>query len=312
MLLTVTLNLAIDKTYNIDHLLPGKVQRIRESAAQPGGKGINVSRVAAELGEDVVATGFAGGFNGQYIRAELAKQPFRHDFQMIAEESRLCLNILSADGSSTELLEPGPTVTRLEIEGFLEKFYRLTRLAKVVTLSGSIPFGLPVGIYCELIQIAKKNGAVTLLDTSGDALVEGLQGRPDFVKPNKEELERTTKLKFEEDKELVNVIRSYLHKGIGCFVVSLGADGSIIGTGEGFYRVKPPHIRAVNTVGCGDALVAGFAVALAREMPLPEAIRLATAAAASNALHGDAGIIEKEQVENLINQVIIEQLFKLE
>lgn len=307
LILTVTLNLAIDKTYAMDHFTLMQVNRTREIIALAGGKGINVARVASSLGEEVVATGFVGGFNGQYIVKSLKEQLFKCDFQEISGESRLCINILS-NHSSTEILENGPNVRPEELKAFLEKFDNLSREARVVAISGSIPRGVAHTIYKKMIDIANKNGAYTILDSSGDSFLEGLEGRPYMVKPNKEELEKVLGYSLDTDGEICNAIRKYLHDGIQLFVLSMGSRGAIVGYNGEFFKVSPPVIDAINPVGCGDALVAGFAIGIARGMEIKKMIKLATATAASNALHNGAGMVKKLEVEQLIKQVQISKL----
>ncbi|AIF52525.1 1-phosphofructokinase family hexose kinase [Pelosinus sp. UFO1] len=307
VILTVTLNLAIDKTYAVDHFALTQVNRTRKVTALPGGKGINVARVASILGEEVVATGFVGGYNGRYIGKSLSEQTFQCDLQEIREESRLCINILS-NHASTEILENGPKIRPEELMAFLEKFDSLSRKARVVAMSGSIPRGVPPTIYKQMIEIANRNGAYSVLDSSGDSFSEGLMGRPYMVKPNIEELEKVLGYSLDTDAKICATIQHYLHEGIQLFVLSMGSRGALVGYQGEVFQVIPPHIDAINPVGCGDALVAGFAVGMARGMEIKEMIKLATATAASNALHHGAGMIEKIEVEAFIKQVKINKL----
>ncbi len=302
MILTVTLNVAIDKTYAVDHFALSQVNRTKEIAALPGGKGINVARVASVLGEEVVATGFIGGYNGRYITQNLKEQLFQCDFQEIGEESRLCINILS-NHSSTEILEHGPNISQEELTAFLEKFDNLSRRVKVVVMSGSIPRGVTHTIYKQMIEISARNRIYTILDSSGDSFIEGLKGRPYMVKPNKEELEKVLGCSLDTEAKICTCIQEYMNDGIALFVLSMGSRGALVGYNEEIFKVSPPIIEAINPVGCGDALVAGFAVGMARGMEIKEMIKLAAAAAASNALHHGAGMVQKVEVEELIKQV---------
>jgi tagatose 6-phosphate kinase len=307
VILTVTLNLAIDKTYAVDHFALSQVNRTRKINGLPGGKGINVARVASAFGEEVVATGFVGGYNGKYIVKNLKEQLFTCDFQEISEESRLCINILS-DHSSTEILEHGPHIRQEELAAFLEKFDSLSRKAKVVAMSGSVPRGVTHTIYKQMIEIADKNGAYTILDSSGNPFTEGLKGKPYMAKPNKEELEEVMEYSLDTNAKIYASIQQYLNDGIQLFVLSMGSRGALVGYNGEIFKVSPPIVDAINPVGCGDALVAGFAIGISREMKIKEMIKLATATAASNALHHGAGIIQKAEVDNLIKQVEVNKL----
>ena len=307
LILTVTLNAAIDKTYVIDHFALSQVNRTKEITALPGGKGINVARVASALGEEVIATGFVGGYNGKYVAKSLKEQAFQCDFQEIREESRLCINILDND-SSTEILENGPNIRPEELMAFLEKFDSLSKKSRVVAMSGSIPRGVTSAIYKQMIEIADRNGAYTILDSSGDSFIEGLKGRPYMVKPNKEELEKVLGHSLDTDARICASIQQYLNDGIQLFVLSMGSHGAFVGYNGEIFKASPPIVDAVNPVGCGDALVAGFAIGIAQGMKIKEIIKLATATAASNALHHGAGMVKKVEVENYIKQVQVNKL----
>lgn len=307
VILTVTLNVAIDKTYAVDHFALSQVNRTRKITALPGGKGINVARVLSVLGEEVAATGFVGGYNGRYIVQNLKEQLFTCDFQEISEESRLCINILS-NHASTEILEHGPNIKQEELAAFIEKFDNLSRKARVVVMSGSIPRGVTHTIYKQMIEIAARNGAYTILDSSGDSFIEGLKGRPYMVKPNKEELEKALGCPLDTEAKICASIQEYMNDGIVLFVLSMGSRGALVGYNGGIFKVSPPIVEAINSVGCGDALVAGFAIGIARGMRITDMIKLATATAASNALHHGAGIINKVEVEDLIKKVKVHKL----
>lgn len=305
-IVTVTLNAAIDKTYRVDRFPLGKVSRVGEMISVPGGKGINVARVARQLGGDVVATGFVGGSNGDYIERELSRQGIANDFVRVEGESRLCLNIIDlSNGLSTELLEPGPVVTELQVAAIRNKVKQLAAGSRVVALSGSLPKGVPASLYAELIGIVKAEGAQAFLDTSGDALVEGVKAQPHLIKPNEDEIEKLLGRKPEREDELYDSIRRLNAQGIACVVVTLGASGSVAGCEGRLYRIRAPRIDAVNPVGSGDSFVAGMAVAAARGESIEEALRLATAAGTANALNAQAGDVRPDDVKRLLGEVAV-------
>lgn len=306
LILAVTLNMAVDKTYTVPDYSIGNVFRTEEYKALPGGKGVNVVRVAKALGEDVRLTGFIGGNNGKTVLEGLKDQGIKSDFEFVKEETRTCINVLdSKNNTSTEILEAGPYIYEDELDRFLERYKYLSKRANVVALSGSLPNGVPKGIYENLINIAKENKAVTILDSSKESLEKGLRAIPFMAKPNRKELENVLGISLKCENDIINAADKYMKKGIKLFVVSMGEDGSIVGYNGDLYKVIPPQITPVNPVGCGDALVAGFAIGLSRNMDIKEVIRLSTAAATSNVLNYGAGIIKIEEVNSFLERINI-------
>jgi tagatose 6-phosphate kinase len=308
-LATVTLNAAIDKTYFMDEFPLGKVSRVRELRSFPGGKGVNVARVAHLLGESVTATGFAAGFNGSALTAGLDGQGIPHDFVRIEGESRLCLSMIDKNGTITELLEPGPIVQSDDLARMNAKVKELAARSSIVSFSGSPVQGAPADVYTGLIETAKREGARVLLDTSGAALSEGIKAKPWLIKPNEHEVAQLAGGQTPaSEEELGAVIRSVMERGIACVIVSLGAEGSLAGWEGQLYRVRAPRIEPVNTVGCGDAFLAGVAAGLLRGYEPVECLRLATASGTANALMQEAGNIRQEDVERFRSQVQIESV----
>ena len=193
MILTVTLNAAIDKRYVVDEFKIGEVNRVKECTYVPGGKGLNVSKPASIYGADVVATGFVGGHAGAYI--EDALQPFgiRSAFYHVNAESRSCINIWDERNQvQTEFLEPGFTLTEEDFAEFKEKFCELVEEADVLAMSGSVPKGIDGRAYQQLIKIVKDRGIPVILDTSGRLLEMGIEAKPTMIKPNIDEIRMLT------------------------------------------------------------------------------------------------------------------------
>lgn len=190
MILTVTLNAALDVTYEVGTLERGGSHRVQTVRERAGGKGINVARVAHALGCEVTATGLVGGLVGELIRDDLRRSGVVHDFVTVSGTSRRTLTVVETEsGEATVLNEAGPQVGEEEWRAFLEHFTALAASASVVVLSGSLPPGVPPDAYAELVRRAP--GQV-VLDADGAALTEGIRGRPDVVKPNADELARAT------------------------------------------------------------------------------------------------------------------------
>lgn len=308
MILVVNLNASVDKRYVLKDLVKGEVMRAVSVDNTPGGKGIHVANVAAILGEDCTATGFLGGRSGEFIADKLRDYGIPQDFVKVAGETRSCLAILTEDGAQTEILEPGPLVSGQEQASFLHKYDELLDKADVVAASGSLPQGLATDFYSELIRRAKQAGKKFLLDTSGEALQKGIEAKPWFIKPNKDELQALTGHTVKTEEEAAMQLRKFLQEGIQLAVVSLGAAGSLAGFAGKIYRVCVPHVEAVNPVGSGDSYVAGIAAGLVRGLSIEEILKLAAACGTANALEAESGFVDRAVVQALIPQIQVEEV----
>ena len=309
MILTVTLNTSIDKLYTLDALVPYSVMRVRQVHNTAGGKGMNVSRVAAQLGEEVTAMGFVGGYIGQYFES-LITQPLIHKaFTHVASETRSCINGWDmACDVSTEYLEPGAPVTPDEVARFYEDFRHALCKADAVTISGSVPKGVPDDCYATLITLCREAGKPVLLDASGETLRNAVQACPSFIKPNTDEIAQLLGYAPTGRRAIIDAAMQ-LHKGgIPYVAVSLGAQGALVVCNEGVWYGKPPHIQPKNTVGCGDSMVAGFAVGLVRGLPIQETLRLAVAVSAANALSMTTGGYDPKDLASIAPNVEIQPL----
>lgn len=308
MILTVTLNAAIDKRYVVEEFHMGRVNRIKECVNTPGGKGLNVSKAAAIAGAEVVATGFAGGHGGRYIEESLKNFHVKSAFYHLEAESRTCINIWDEINQvQTEFLEPGFSVTEEDFKGFVGKFKDLVKTADVVTLSGSVPKGLDGRAYQELVAIAKKAGKKVILDTSGKLLEMGIEARPFMIKPNIDEMRMLTGKQCDKIGDMIEAAKLIHKKGVAVVIVSLGGDGSLAVCREGIYQVSVPEIDAVNTVGCGDSMIAGFALGFAGGQSFEETLRTAGAISAASALREETGIFMKEDLERIYPEVKVKK-----
>ena len=311
MLLTVTLNTSIDKLYQIDALTPYEVMRVDGLCNTAGGKGMNVSRIAAQLGEPVTAVGFTGGFTGQYFESLITQQNICKAFTRVEAETRCCINIWDMDKKrSTECLEPGAAVTQEDVLRFYKEFEAALKKADAVTISGSVPKGVPVECYARLIEMCHTAEKAVLLDTSGEMLRLAVQAKPDFIKPNIDEIEQLLGYRPQTEEALVEAAQALRKNGVGTVVVSLGAQGALMVCGDGVFSGVPPCIVPKNTVGCGDSMVAGFAVGRMRGMTAEEQLRLAVAVSAANALSMGTGGYEEADFAAILPQVVISQLQK--
>ncbi|MCF2621710.1 hexose kinase [Collinsella tanakaei] len=311
MILTVTMNPSIDTRYTIDHLVVDDVNRV-VPAKTAGGKGLNVSRVLVQLGDEVVATGLLGGHSGAYLGDLMDADGIPHRFTPIAGESRTCIALLH-DGNQTELLESGPVVSAEELEAFVANFSDLVGQASCVTLSGSLPKGVPADTYARLIAIAAAAGVPVLLDTSGAALDAALEAevKPTLVKPNLTEINDLLGTSFTSD-DLLDLQRTLAadprFAGIDWVVVSMGAAGSVAFHGGRVLRARAPRIEAVNATGSGDSTIAGFAHAIAAGADDEEVLRCGNACGTLNAMDPQTGHLVMDKWDEIHGGVEIFEL----
>lgn len=309
MILTVTLNAAIDKRYVVENFQVGEVNRVKECAYVPGGKGLNVSKPLAISGADVVATGFVGGHAGNYIEDTLKPFHIKSEFYHVEAESRSCINIWDETNHvQTEFLEPGFTLTEADFEGFEEKFKGLVEKADVVAMSGSVPKGLDGTAYQRLVKIVKEAGKTVILDTSGRLLTMGIEAKPTMIKPNIDEIRMLTGKTCDNLDEMIAAAKLIHENGVEIVAVSLGGDGSFVVCDEGVFRAEVPKIDAVNTVGCGDSMIAGFALGLSEGLTIEETLRKASAISAAAAMREETGFYVKEDMEKIYPQIRIIKL----
>jgi tagatose 6-phosphate kinase len=308
--LMITLNAAVDATYAIERLVPGGAHRVRRAWHMPGGKGNNVARVLAACGHEVTATGFLGGATGAVIEAGLVDAGITPAFAWLESgDSRTCHTILDTSAAeATEILESGPAVTRGDAVRFLEALPGLVAGADVVVISGSAPVGIDAPFLAEMASVVREGAIRMAVDSSGATLAALLRERPDLIKPNADEMAALMghaasvedQVAFARD----DLVATRLAPD-GYVLVSRGSEGAVLVFGDRAIGARPPHIRPVNTVGCGDALLAGYVDAWLAGMDLDASLRQAVAFGAAAALQQVAGVVEPGDVERLRDQVQI-------
>lgn len=308
MIATITLNPSVDRRYMVKDFNKNGVFRAQQVEATAGGKGLNVARVIKQLGESVVTLGFLGGMNGEFIENELKKMGIINLFTKIKGETRNCIAILANDHSQTEILEPGPEITEKEINNFLKEYDNILKKSKIICASGSLPQNVPVDFYNELINRAKKANVKFILDTSGEALKYGIKASPFLVKPNRQEVQDITGIKINTERDLLKSAKILSKYAIKILVISLGSEGSVVIHDDELYKVRIPKINAINPVGSGDSMIAGFAVALARGLNFEETINFATACGTANAMEQGTGMINMKNVEFIMGNIVISKL----
>lgn len=289
MIATITLNAAIDKTIEIDSFIPGSVNRVIKSYMEPGGKGINVSKVVKALGGSTIALGFVGGNAGKWINESLSDLEIQTDFVLINQETRTNIKIIdTAKKQITDINDQGKEVEEIWIERLYDKVRFWAEASKVMVFSGSLPQNISFDIYQKLIQVAKEKGCKTILDADGDALLCGAKATPYMVKPNIHELENTFGVKLKNEQDIIKCCRYFLEQGVERVVISMGAEGALMITRAGAWRAEKINVVVKNTVGAGDSMVGAFAYGIDKEYTPVDSLKLAVATAT---IHVEQGTV---------------------
>mgnify|MGYP001117759849 FL=1 len=309
MILTVTLNSAVDKTYTVENFGVDRVHRPSSWRITAGGKGINVGRVYNELGGRAFITGFVGGHNGEHIIEGLRQEGIEHDLVRIHGESRVCVAVLDpVHRTQTELNEVGPEISPEELRQFVARYEALIPGMEYVVMSGSTPPGVPDTVYAELIDIAKRHNVKTVLDSSGAPLAEGLKANPYIAKPNVHELSGVIGRQLATIEETAEVAQELSGGDIEIVIVTLGRDGCLACTRGETWWARPPEIKFLSAVGSGDALAAAVVYVLANGGSVEEAVRLGTAAGAANATTFGAGYCKRDDIYALAEKTEVVRL----
>jgi 1-phosphofructokinase family hexose kinase len=309
MIITVTLNAAIDKTLAVPNFRLGRRHRAVEQTAMAGGKGVNVARALKSLGQPVIATGVAGGPNGTRIIEQLTEEAILNDFVRIREESRMSTAVVDpTSGEQTEINERGPLVTEAELELFVDKLLYLAKGAEVCVFSGSLPRGVEADVYARLITELRKLGVTTMLDSEGDALMLGTRAEPSVVSPNEIEAEELVGHEFADDQDRLNALHEIAALGSSEVIMTLssGCIGLLGDTERTLYRATLDPLEPVSAVGSGDAFLAGYVAARYGGRSPEECLRFAVACGAESTQHFGAGVLDPREVERLVPEVRVQ------
>ena len=305
---TVTLNPAIDEAVAIDEFEVGARNRCTLENLDPGGKGINASRVIARLGGRTIALGFIGGVTGQLLRARLDEERVMHAFDHVAEATRINVMIYERkNGRRTRLYLDGPHVAPEKIESLRCRLAQLPA-ESIVVFGGSLPAGIPATIYRDIVSELRRSGVRSIVDTSGEALQLALDAKPLLIKPNVEEAEEILGVRLSGDADVVRAARALQQRGAENVVISQAESGAIGVGPDGCWKAMPPAVEAKTTVGAGDSMVAGLALAFNDGRGLLEGLRLGTAAGAATVMVSGTHLCASNDVFALIERVRIEPL----
>lgn len=309
MIYTVTLNPALDKTVEIPGMALDTVNRVTSMRTDPGGKGINVSKVIAKLGGESCAVGILGGESGRTLLAALEREGLRTHFRFVEGQTRTNLKIIDrALHTNTDINEPGLTVSPADLDALLRDLLGMVREGDIVVLAGSLPQGAPQDTYRVWTAACREKGARVCLDADGVLLAEGLKAAPYLIKPNEDELSRLVGHRLTDTDELIAEGRRLLKGGVTRVVISLGERGALYLRGNEVLYAEGLSVPVGSTVGAGDSVVAALAYADSLGMSDEDAVRLSTATGAANVMCSGTQPAEWEAVEKLLPQVKIRRI----
>lgn len=309
MILCVNANAAIDKTVVVNEFRLNTIQRPARVMALPGGKGCNVARALKRLGEAPVVTGWVGGYAGHFIEDGLRAEGIATEFIWTDFESRTCLSILDPiDHTLTELYEKGEPIPIEQAAEFTAYFAANVARFSVVTLSGSLPPGVPLDFYRQLIDIAHAANVPVLLDSSGEALRQGVAAQPDLIKPNAAEVAELSGRTLKTRSDFVDAARDLSAQYQTRVVISIGTEGAIAADGNDVWHIRPPQITAASAVGSGDCLLAGVACGLTRGFAFETAVQYGVAAGTANALTVGAGQFTLDDFSAILSRLAVERV----
>lgn len=309
MIYTITLNPALDHFLDVVELRLDDANRVVTESLYAGGKGIDVSRAIRHLGSDSMALGFIGGHNGQTMIDLLKKEGVTCYFTAIAGETRRNIIIGAIrHGTQTMLNSRGPLITKDEWKAFLTHLALLELRDAYVILSGSLPRGVPVEAYRQIIALVRREGARAILDTDGPGLKWGLKATPFAIKPNVNELRRLTGKPLRTEGAILSAARQLHRTGIEIVLVSMGYRGLLLVSRDACYRATPPSVSVRSTVGAGDSAVAGFVFSHAGGKALEDCARFATAAGTAATLAPGNQLCRLADVQRLAPGVQLKDL----
>lgn len=300
MIYTITFNPALDYMIQVDNFEIGKINRTNSETIVPGGKGLNVSRVLRNLGFDNTALGFIAGFTGKELKRRVEDFGIKTDMIEV-DEGITRINVKISSDSETALNANGPIITEKNIEQLIEKIEKFNSTDTVI-LSGNIPKNLDNKIYERICNKLSDKKIRFVVDSSQELLINALKYKPFLIKPNREELEETFNTKIQTKEEIMEYAKKLQEIGARNVLISLGGDGAILITEEDkIYSQKAPDGKVINTVGCGDSMVAGFIAGYEKSNNFERALKMGLAAGSASAFSEE--LATKEQVDKLLTQM---------
>ncbi|MFI3325525.1 MAG: 1-phosphofructokinase [Clostridia bacterium] len=309
MIITVTMNPAIDKTISVENFEVGTLNRISSSVIDVGGKGINVSKtIANAIHGKTLATGFIGGSTGDMIEKVLNETGIKTDFVRVKGETRTNTKVFSQNYPVTELNEQGEIITCEQLAALTEKILSYANKETLFVLAGSIPKGVPKDIYHTITVLVKEKGSKVVLDADGELFKNSLSALPNIIKPNREELAQYAGLNEKPTlTQIVEIAKEFIQMGIETVAVSMGKDGSVFINKEKALICPEVPVKVLSTVGAGDAMVAGIAYSTHENLSFEEMIKLSASTSTGAVTTVGTKPPSYELVQDLIKQVVINE-----
>ena len=308
MILTLTINPAIDRTITVDKLVFEDRAYIQSTNDTAGGRGVNASRVLNAFGSKTAAILTVGGPTGKDVRALLSAVGFPTDCVEVESPTRTNLTITDKQGLTIKLNEQGLPITAAELEAVRQAVERRLAKASWLMICGSVPPGIPPQFYAELIEMAHSKKVKTLLDTDGPVLEASFEAKPTAVKPNQAEAERLLHRALISRHQVLDAVRELKAMGPEMVILSLGGRGAIAATSEILLEAIPPRIDPVCPIGAGDALSAAFTWALSKRKTVADALCWGVAAGTASTLLPGVETASLEQTRAIYNRIEIRQL----
>ncbi|MBK5093510.1 MAG: 1-phosphofructokinase family hexose kinase [Actinobacteria bacterium] len=308
MIYTVTLNPTLDITYVLEEVSFGEPVKANDVLKNPGGKGINVSRVLRSMGMDSVATTIVGGYVGEEVLHLLQKEGLILQVVKIENETRTNVVVYGRkDEKELVIRAAGPPVKDTETERITSFIFNVAISPELLVLSGSLPPGVKKDIYSSLINEAKTRGVKVVLDSDGRPFKFGVEAGPYLIKPNRVELQYLAGREMRDDAAIREFCEGLLEKGLEIVVVSLGSEGAMMITREGAWKGTVPSV-AENTVGAGDSMVAGLLIGIVQSKPLEEMFRMGLACGVSAVMNAGPGLCEPEIYKEVYPEIEVQKI----
>ena len=300
MIYTITFNPALDYISQVDNFEIGKINRTKTEKILPGGKGLNVSIVLKNLGLESTALGFIGGFTGEELQRRIEAQGIKTDFIKV-EQGITRINVKISSNQETALNGNGPDISEENIQTLLEKIENIKK-EDIVILAGNVPKGINNNIYEIICVNLERNGVTFIVDATKELLINILKYRPFLIKPNKEELEETFKVKIRTKEDIITYAQKMQLMGAQNVLVSLGGDGAILVTEDNqVLQSNAPKGKVLNTVGAGDSMVAGFLAGYIGSKDYEFSLKMGIATGSASSFSMDLATMK--DVEKLLEQI---------
>ena len=308
MITTITLNPALDKLLRVGDFIWGDTNRTECLAQSAAGKGVDVAKILRDLDYEVCATGFLGGVNLPLFEKFFESERITDEFVKIKGSTRTNIQLFSADGKRTELLEKGPEISAEESEALLKKVDELKQNSSVIAICGSAPSGISNEYFSRLIRTSKDSNAIVVTDTSGELLKVAIKEKSALIKPNKLEMLELMGKKKAELSEIIEFAQQIVKASVPYVLISMGGEGALLVCEKGVWRGKAPDVEVKSTLGCGDTMVASCCISFLDKHSPEAMLKNAIALSSANAMTFETAHVTKNDFESLLKVVNVEKI----